>query len=405
MSLAHTQISPWVSCFPQAEIQEKQESKKLPWISVLPKEKKQNFALLKMLLAVSDEAIKHFEKGEYKELDALVGNYGCEVHAFNILSLSHSMTLKQECLEMVETSKSIHQWVASQHDFPKKEFEKIIQEKVISEEMLYLIQSRLLTITKEVTYDGTKHKTRDCEKLRTVYRKLKSFDESLSNNILDKTVNIAQQNMSKLSIAFAAAKLEELKVAAEKDEEVVKRMMHETNLRTYPSKEFKTKSSSDKYPKTYSCGYYNTKALLLLIAELKSPLIIKQMIEMPVPKTFAVFKSNGKFGEFDVMTDPIECPPWSPVIVCTTYLPDDVDKEKWLETVAHHGLGNMILADASQENHYIHGLSDIKVSDSEAEQEILEQVIRAGKIGCDRTNNPLLQIDHFYCSTWGEAYP
>ncbi len=332
---------------------------KTPWVSILPQSEMQTIknendvlSLVKLLLKVSQEAIECYESGKYKSLDALVGNYGCEVHAFNICCLAHSTELKEECKTMIDTCGKIQKLIDDRQSIqnqiieaelsgpPNKIYETIQKMSEISEEMMYLIRSRILTITK-VDYPNGSQKSVP-ERLRESMELAKEF-----NPVIKRIVNIAQSKLSHESILLMAKKLEKLELVEGNDGKIIKRMMSSDNLCVYPPvsglSSFKKSAKQKKIvSKTYSCSYYNAKALLYLIAELKVPLIIKNMKMTNEPEQLFAFQSNGKFREFEKLSE-IEiagCKSENPVIICVI----KIKKEEWLQKANSYGLGNMILA-------------------------------------------------------------
>lgn len=363
----------------------------------------QGIALAKMLLAITVDAFQSYQKSEYQKFDAHIGNYGCEVQAFNVLYLAHSEKLQNGYGAMAATTEKIQKMVNAQQDpeqrIPFDQWKESLLGVKISKQMQYLIQSRLLTITKEPVYDPAKFDSRQYEKLKTVTTNLRSYSESVTRTLMDHMVFIAQQKMSELSISFIGAKLEELSASFGEEGGLVRKMMRKENLHTPP---IDKKSNVSKYPKTFSCGYFNTKALLLLVENLNTPLIIKKLVRSSeIPETFAAFMQKGTSGAFEeIRLD--ELTPGMPVMVCTAYLPDNIGRQEWSENVAKHGLKAMLLADASQEDHYVHGDGKLVVQDKVAFAEIASWAERAKDLDCDRAIGSLLHIDHFYCSAWGK---
>lgn len=364
-----------------------------PWVSVFPpnaiqnlKEEHQVIALTKLLVKVTLEAIDIYENGQFSQLDALVGNYGCETHTFNILSLE----LKEECQSLRVTCSKIMECIEGRRlirgklrKLPafKTELETMC---LISERMKYLIQSRLLTITKTTSYDDSKYAEREYEILKTDASKLAKGLNPKVEKQLKTIVSLVQSSMSESSIIFMRNRLNELILS----EEIDRKMMAEDNICRYNSKAF-------------SCCYYNTKALLHLIAELKTPVIVKKMTKINEPEQFHAFKSTGVFGQFELMTE--DCPPNTPVVTCVAYLPDHLSREEWLKKVQQYGLGNLILATGAQGPQYVPGRPHhFQIPLKEAEGEIADQIAKAKEMECVFMDNSIIDVDHFYCSGFGE---
>ncbi len=351
-----------------------------PLVSILPElgslklTDDQQLSLIEMLVKITEETFFFYEKGLFKELDALIGNNGCETHAFNVLSLAHSEELKEECTKMVKTCERIKRCVSKE----KKKINEQMKEITLSKEMLYLIQSRLLTITKIEVMDGEdKTKSISLQSKMNVSA-IKLFKPEKLSGTLKKIVETAQSRMSELSIALMTAKLETLRG----NDGIIKRMIgKEENLYRHSSKK-------DVPSKLYSCSYYNTKALLLLAIELKTPLLIKAIPEKGQNEQIYIFKPTEEFGKFEVI-DELEV--GAVVIVCVAKLQED---DGWLKQ--KDMFLDFVLADAAtQASQFIPSHPEMKVKDDEAQDEIQKA----------KVNNPPFHFLHFYCETWGGIKP
>ena len=77
--------------------------------------------------------------------------------------------------------------------------------------MKYLIQSRLLTVTKEFVYDPARYDARDYEGLKTVPGRLrKVMKMSVDDTVLKRIVSLIQSTMSLSCIQLMRAELEKL---------------------------------------------------------------------------------------------------------------------------------------------------------------------------------------------------
>jgi hypothetical protein len=393
-----------------------------PWISMIPlevMEKTQNenevLSIFRMYVKLTEEAIQIYQEGQFSELDALVGNYGCEVHAFNILALAHSEKLQAECNEMIATCKKITVWIDERHTIfnrkkwrehiPLEQFYRTLEERVqISTKMKFLVLSRLLTVTRKVQFDEAKFDEREYENFVTQSKNLRRLGklkvQCKNDCIFNEIVSITQTFMSENSIFFMKVKLNNLILAQGTEGKLVQKMMNEENLCIFAQGKYR--------PKTYSCAYYNAKALLLLIAELKTPLIIKKMTIDGEPTELFYFKSLGVLGEFEVMTqeEVALCDPKTPAIMCKAYLPKEMTREEWLNRVKMLGLGKLILASASQESQYVPNKPEVfPIRDLEACLEIQWQSkVKANELGCIRGISSNFDLDHFYCTTWGKRF-
>lgn len=386
-----------------------------PWVSILPptsmkqlKKESDMLSLIKMLVKVTLESIEIFESTRFIHLDALVGNYGCETHAFNMLSLTQCTELPAECQAVKESCQKITQCIHERQAIKNNKmrvpldqfYQQIEGMSLISVKMKYLVQSRLLTITKTAIYDEAKYATRDYEALRTTPDNIrKAIKLSIGAPLLNEIVSLAQAQMSMSSIQFMRSRLNELIIAQDGEGQLVRQMLAPENICTY-SPYVSVTLSKKIYPKMYSCCYYNTKALLLLLAESGAPLVVKKMTKIEEPPEYHAFHSCHAFGQFQLVT--MEEVLATPVIVCTAYFPDHISSEEWLAKVKDYGLGNLILASAAQGSQYVPGESDrfpIPVADAKAEISMQAEV-KAKAFECIMMQNSIFDLDHFYCSSF-----
>lgn len=405
-----------------------------PWVSILPQDQfqklnreKEVIALIRLLVTVTLQAITHYEDGTFAHLDALVGNYGCEVHTFNLLALAHSPELREECRTMKLTCRSITQWITNRQAVLSpiekarlygrldQVYTRLESESMISLKMKYLILSRLLTVTKEFDYDITRFADREYENLRTETIRLRRICQPLciQDLVLKTIVATAQTCMSQSSIVLLRAQFEQMALANSVEGLLVKKMMSEDNLYILKQDHTRRGKMNLECTKTYSCSYYNTKAVLLLLAELQAPFTIKKMTKVGEhlePTKVFDFRATTEIGTF-VEID--HCEPNTLAMVCLAYLPDVSDQE-WLHKVRTYGLGNMILAAASQGSQYVPKTAEDKypIRERDAQQEINEQRERAKAVECVWKDKSIFDLDHFYCTPWrlraeniGENHP
>lgn len=337
----------------------------MPWVNLLTQDFHQQkmsdqHLLIQMLAKVSIKAFDCYSTGNFHELDALIGNNGCESHAFNILVLAHSETLQEEIEQLQANIAAIRDRTLNKRVLDS-ELTQDAQNIMVSQQMSYLIQSHLLTITKRVS-KGVE--TTDSNLV------VKVLGRSLSavQPAIHKIVMATQVAMSHLSIQLMRVALGQIPLT----ERLVHIIMN--NLEEYSPKEGIT-------PKVYSSCYYNTKAILHLSVTFQAPLVFKSMTEKSQK---ILFMPTGILGIFNAV-DWVE--PMNLVILCDAKLPED---NSWIHPALN--LGEMLLIDAAHEkSQYVANHPDIVVSDPEALAEIQAAKLQAVPF----------HVDHFYCTTWG----
>lgn len=358
-----------------------------PWVSVFPmdlaKRVKENqaVAVVELFAKVTLEAVTLYERGGYAQLDALVGNNGCEVHSFVLLSFAHNVEFKKECQAMHATAEAILALVQErkQHKRQKSRlYDQLLGQFFCSVKMQFLVQSRLLTITKKVAYDEEKFGTSGYELLETNVTELRKVCrlKSVDDSLLLQIVFQAQTALSKSSIAFVAAHFQE--------GSFLRQMLSGSSLFLYEATYFshyqnRKKSSA---PKTYSSSYYNTKALFELLRETKTPLVVKKIAKVGEPAVSTTYICFQRFAG--------KLAPGQAVVDCMAYY-----EQEALEEIELYGIDKVILSLTALEDQFVPGHPELfSLQEPQAVRELEEEAVFAK----ERNLQKLIYVDHFYLS-------
>ncbi|MBS0634407.1 MAG: hypothetical protein JSR37_02975 [Verrucomicrobia bacterium] len=313
-----------------------------------------------MFTKVTEEAIGAYQQGALSKLDALVGNNGCEVHSFTLLTFAKSEELQQECSDVATKLSSL-------------------QQLDISTKMRYLIQSRLLTVTKRCVYNDAGFGTAAYEQLETDAGSLRKISRlKIEDHILSELVLLTQVAMAESSISFTSAAV---------TDSFVRSMLSGENLfsygPTYVSKFTNVRRVCT--PKLYSSAYYNTKALLGLIKETNSPLVLKKIAKKDEAGFSVIFDGNFQ------LIKRVGVDPKTPVVVCMGYFSHDR-----LTELEEHGVDKVILAATALEDQFVPNHAELfQLASPEAQRELELQA----ELAMVHSFQKLLYVDHFYAST------
>lgn len=329
--------------------------------------------MTELMLTVTEQALHLFETGDFFQLDALVGNSGCEVHTSNVLSLAKSQEMRQECAHLREAIRKIR---GLKQNISREFFQTHVASVLITERMGYLIQSRLLTLIKNVAYDEQGYRIKD----KTVYTPLKKFLSSKKSHDL---VQMARKALSASSIQFLRAELN--KLACEEEKRPILEMFEERNLSVW-------------FEKTYSSCLYNTKALLLLSSG--TPIFVRRLTRKGEDPCLMLFAQRVAGSPYVALTEkeirlrnPLE-----PVIVCEAFFSPELGKVG-IKSRLEHGLANILLATATQDLQY--HIEKREVSDPIASREVEHYKAMAREYGLalEKGSEPFFVVEHFFCNT------
>lgn len=319
------------------------------------------------------EAIDLLEKGNLLQLDAHAGNYGCEAHSFRLLHLARSRELKLECAALRPKCEEI---------LAAKEFyESTVSKLTVSPEMGYLLQARVLTITKKMCV------SEGYETEKTVPARLRALASTLNKHCLAEIVSFTQEALSRNSIAFLGAEAPRCTSVEGDEKRLISRMFEPANLVLYSGRKEELRL------KTFSCSFFTVKAVLLHLKESGTPVIVKPLNKVgEAPSPGLLFRSSGGC----LVPSHEKLDPAAPVIVCegiTTHTLAEL-----AEKINPYGLEKILLANAALGEQYVPNHAEFPVKDADAEKEIA--VWR--RVAAEHDLQKLFNFVHMYCNTLGK---
>lgn len=328
-----------------------------------------------LIAACAIEAINLLEKGNLLHLDAHAANYGCETHSFRLLHLAKSRDLMLECAALRPKCEEILRAInnPSTQSMPLRE---MVAKLAVTPEMGYLLQARVLTITKKM-YVSEGYETE-----KTAPAQLRTLASTLNKHCVSEIVSFTQEMLSKSAIDFLGAQVPRFTSVGGEEKQLLGTMFQKANLVLYSGRK------EDRRLKTFSCSFYNVKAVLLHLNEARTPVIVKPLNKAgEKPSPGLLFRSSG--GR--LLSCQEELKPLEPVIVCEGIT--SLKLSELAEKISHYGLENILLANAALGEQYVPGHAEFPVREEQAKAEIGSWRGIAGEM------QKLFNFVHMYCNT------
>lgn len=344
--------------------------------SLLLNSEKNGKGICQLIAACALEAIDMLEKGNLIQLDAHAGNYGCEAHSFRLLHLARSKELRLECTTLRIQCESILAAIKNPHLQFKELFDSHIARLTVTPEMGYLMQARLLTITKKMCVGSDGYETE-----KTVPARLRTLASTVNKHCLSEIVSFAQESLSRSSIQFLGEQVSRYASVGGEEKRIVCRMFEQPNLVLYSGRK------EDPRLKTFSCAFFTVKAVLLHIKEAKTAVVIKPLNRAgEEPSPGLLFRASGSHLMPCGGTEPRE-----PVIVCEGIT--SLKLAELAEKINHYGLEKILLANAALGEQYVPNHAEFQVNDPQAKAEIVSWRHNAEEL------QKVFNFVHMYCST------
>lgn len=327
--------------------------------------------IAKLVANLAISTCKELAARRLLSFDALTGGADCERTAFRILELAASQELQKAGAELLKSAQSLLKQFEDRKIVvaSRKYREKInlgqptgvaptgafllaaLRGVKISEEMAYLMQARLLTITKKPCLNA---KGEEFEK--TEICSIDQLVAKLETDTKHKVIGFAQACLTRMSVEYLqreAHKISSLKVEAEFT--LLNQMLAPGAVRQA--------GAYRNYPaKTYSCFYYSMKAILLRLRDTQTIILLKPT-ELMVKKVQRaallplLFQAATRGGDFVRMPDGAETQLKTdePIIVFEGMIPPEVDREALSKKLLDVNLYEYMLASSAQEDPYERG--------------------------------------------------
>jgi len=356
-------------------------------------------ALLLLTTNLVLDTIKVRTKGDYyNDLDPLVGNFGCQNQASQIMDLVRSQRLADELASIKDRCQAIRLKLLELKSTNKVKTDSITKDVAkleVSEEMLDLLQCRVLTISKKCLRNEQNYQTReitDLNNLRCLARSKKKY--TLKGSHLKEIVRIAQQRLSKCGLLHVRTEANLISSIAGEERATLLRMLDDDHM--------VEKDEGKHGIKTFGSTYYTNKAVLLRAMEKQEVVVIKRLTKNQCDSTLPIFyRSEIPGGALKRLTvEAIQALDiQSTVLVVEGMYREELGREDIALKIDQYGLYQVILASAAQAPQFVPGRPELDKTDPQAEIELKEQCDRAGACECKIGANPFFEVVHLVCST------
>lgn len=357
-------------------------------------------AVAMMVVKLIQETVLSIKKHQIKDLDANPGDRGCQLRAVILRNLVRTSAVITELKQLEEAAKALLALVIQRnslngklkacHDKTGIFFEKHISSLKVSEEMIYILHCKLLTVTKVKNY---------VESNGIVVTKLDFCTLSkLSKNIyiIDKLEkNYREQIICDSSSWLSQASLSMIQKEGKKRplSPILARMIME--VRQNRPEPPQTKKSFGLYKsKSFGCQFYEVQMVLTILREQEAVIAIKTVVAKGKPQM--LFYQPQAPGEEFSPVDVTNFPKETLIVVFEGVVQPHLSLEAFSEEVTRIGFSPLMLACLSQEEPFEHGSTLSDVTDQEAYAEIEGYRKFAKEIG------PPIAMDHIYCNSLQE---
>lgn len=353
-----------------------------------------------MIVKLLKETVLSVEKRCIKDLDANPGDRGCQLRAVILKKLMITPAVIAEFEQLKVTAKAVCNAVILRNSLNGKLkacddptglfFEKHISSLKASQEMMYILQCKLLTATKvkdHVEPTGV-------VVTRLDFCALSKFSPNI--HIIDKS----EKNFREQIICDAAARLsqESLHMIQEEGKKrsisplLARMLMVVRHNRPAPPQ---TPKSFGVYkPKSFGCQFYEIQMVLTILREQEALIAIKTVVAKGKPQMLFLKPPapGDEFRPVDIKAAPKD----ALLVVFEGVVKPQLSLEAFSQQVASIGFTRLMLACLSQEDPYEHGSTLSDVTDSEAYAEIEGYRKLAAQIG------PPIAMDHIFCNSLQE---
>ncbi len=296
------------------------------------------------------ETSQYVENKQPKGLDAFPADRLCQGR----------VTILPELIENPEVCRELKELVHSQE----------MTTLEVSKEVHYLMDCRILTITKaikEILPNGIRMS-------KTEHRQLTSLSKDLSGLVCDKITQNACMRISKETIERLQEYGRRMQVSS-----LHQRMLDYTVVFNLPN----------YLPKTFGCGFFTAQLALLCSLQRKTLVAIRTIV-VEGPSHLLFFRGHETDFEFQ---EPGQLEKTGYVAVFQAVVPS---QDALLAKIKEIGLIELILRFSAQDTPYEHTSTLESVKDPEGRAMLEEYRRKAAESGCDEK---LFRIHHMYVNT------
>lgn len=346
----------------------------------IKKEERPMLAVARLITALGEQAITLFQQKKMRDFDANTGGAACQLQAIALYNLLHSASLEEEASILLDTllklKKTIQTRGPNQKSCASLSTNTFVSTELkleVSEEMLYLMRARLLTVTKILSHteeNGIVVTKTDPNQLSKLSNRLLEIFKgaSLLTFVAHNAEQLCRQSIEKIQIIAAG-----LKTA----DPITVEMLSERHILSYAP------VTAVNLAKPFSCLLFQMRALLQHLKEQNIPTVIKTVEKNGAKPKYLSIRQNGPYHAE------------TPLIVIEGVAPDLGKVQALIEKI---GFEKMIFICAAQDPQY-HPRSTLEdVKDEVARNMIVELQAEAEISGLHKEKQPTLLIDHVFCT-------
>lgn len=382
MSAISTDMS-LLSCICTQEMQDIANRENCPFDPI--DQERKMIRVARLLTHLVERAMRSFLLKEMRKFDANPGDAGCQLQAFALLGLFQNERVMKKAQELYERIREVKVSLSKRNvrkDPSRDFFSRTFALFSISNELLYLIRTFLLTTTKVLDHieeNGVRVTRTDISKLSSISRTSDSINGGVRAHFVAKNA----ASLSRHSIALLQSCL------TDQINPITRRMLSAENL-------YHATSRVGFPEKTFACLFFQIDAILTLLKERKAFCAIKTIEkEKQIPTHF--FYQASREGFALIEEDSIN--PEDPLIVFEAVIPNHTKFFVLLEEISFEEL---LLICASQEAPFGAQTTIEVIRDGEAKTMIENFRKRARKHQLEKDHQPLFLLDHVFCNSMKE---
>lgn len=348
---------------------------------------KSMMAVAALVVNLIGEMISFVEQKQPKGLDAYPGDRICQGRVIILPELFEKPEVCQELKLLAEKIKvklqALKERKRMQNCSPAEFFEKEIAPLEISKDAHYLLDCRLLMVTRATQYtesSGIVQSRADHGNLSKLSPDIDRV-ERLGSNFREQITQNACTRVSAQTMVRLQEYSHRMKIPA-----LLQRMVDQVVV--YKPENFP--------PKSFGCQFFTMQLALYHLLERKTALAIRKIVPSGKPHGFIFFKATEKDFELQDLNKAEHLPKTSYAAIFHAVVPSE---ENLIAKIKEIGFIELILRYAAQENPFQHSSSIDDVKDPEARRTLEEYRERAAKSGCLKGPHPLLLLHHVYCNT------
>jgi hypothetical protein len=352
---------------------------------------KMMMAVATLIVNLTDQMMTYIDARQPKGFDAFPGDRICQARLIVLPDLMDNaetgLELKLLKEKITARLEALKQRKRSQDCSSAVFFEKQIASLEISRDVLYLLDCRLLMVTRatqKVDPNGIVFSRADYGNLSMLSPTIELIDNKMTGqNFREQIMNNACSRVSAESMARLQEYGRRMKIPPllQKMCDVVR--VHQPDI---------------KYPaKTFGCQFFTMQLALCNLLDRKAFVAIKTIVHKDLAPRFIFFKAGATDFQLHLETNSI-----SKSSLIAIFHAVVSSEDALISKIKEIGFTEIILRYAAQEDPFEHGSRLDDVKDPEGRAVLEEYKKKAAESGCLKGPGQLLLLHHLYCNTFQE---